>query len=163
MRKDSFLGLLTIVCIATSLLLLTLPLSTKALSLPDSNGSADSLQIIITDASYGDFDGDSFKDDVFAEVKIKIFYPPPYELHYWITLVLPSGLNYSYLVELMTTEDKVYTLNYFFDHAIESGDYTIIAEAELNAANTLSDSHIYVFDPPGGSPGGKPTFLAMTI
>ncbi len=116
------------------------------------------IEVTIVDACYTDLDDDSWEDDVLVVVRFDLSSSDYYEFAYVITLTLPSGTSYSYLVIVLAWVDVVYTYNLFFNHATESGDYTVYVKALLVTPATATDSATYVFDPPGGSEGGKPTF-----
>jgi len=121
--------------------------------------SEPSLDVTITYATYTDLDCDSYSDDIVVVTRFELgyiyFY---YEFAYLITLQLPSGTNYTYLVYVLAFTDVVIIENLFFDHATESGDYTVYVHAVLYTPGSAADYEHYVFDPPGGSEGGKPTF-----
>jgi hypothetical protein len=119
-----------------------------------------SISVVITHASYTDLDNDGFEDDV---VVISDFYLQNddfYEFIYIITLILPSGTYYQYLVQVWTWVDYVSITNSFYNHATESGDYIVVIEAWLLNPDVYYDVSAVIFDPPGGSDGGKPTFGA---
>ncbi|MHA1807237.1 MAG: hypothetical protein ACTSX2_06655 [Candidatus Thorarchaeota archaeon] len=117
-----------------------------------------SINVTITFATYCDLDGNYRSDDVYVVLYFELGNNPYYEVYYLITLQLPSGTNYSYLVYMLALSDEVVTHNLFFDHATESGDYTVYVSALLWTPYQATDSAQYTFDPPGGSEGGKPTF-----
>ncbi|MFX0090172.1 MAG: hypothetical protein ACFFBD_00300 [Candidatus Hodarchaeota archaeon] len=121
------------------------------------------IKVEIKDAYYGDFDGGAYPDDVYTLLEIKMESTAPYVFFYIITLVLPSGAEFSYFVSFSTSEDGVFIHNYFYNHATESGDYTVSVRIYLWAPGFPNDSDWYVFDPPGGSSGGDPTFLAFQM
>lgn len=123
------------------------------------NSSSDHLfEVTIVDANYLDADSDYYADDVVALLRFDLGYAAIYDFYYLITLTLPSGLEYSYLVHVIAWADTIYIYNVFYDHATESGDYTIYVSALMISPTTIADSATYIFDPPGGSPGGRPTF-----
>ncbi|TFF68224.1 hypothetical protein EU520_00685 [Candidatus Thorarchaeota archaeon] len=116
------------------------------------------IDVTIEDAYYLDLDPDLIENDVVVYVRFSLADFPYYEFAYIITLQLPSGTEYSYLVYVYAWIDDVYLCNVFFDHATESGNYTVYVEAVMFIPGVATDSGEYVFDPPGGSEGGKPTF-----
>jgi hypothetical protein len=125
------------------------------------SGTDDNLfEVEIVDAFYTDLDNDYRDDDVCVLLKCELGYSSYYEFAYIIVLKLPSGMEYSYLVYVWAWIDIVYIHNLFYNHATETGDYTVYVEAVMVIPNSATDSGSYVFDPPGGSPGGKPTFAA---
>ncbi len=127
---------------------------------PQTNNTIHSITVVITHASYTDLDNDGNEDDV---VVISDFYLQNddfYEFIYFITLILPSGMYYQYLVRVWAWVDYVSITNSFYNHATESGNYTVIIEAWLLNPDVYYDISAVIFDPPGGSDGGKPTFGA---
>ncbi|HDD67073.1 MAG TPA: hypothetical protein ENG31_00435 [Candidatus Thorarchaeota archaeon] len=116
------------------------------------------ITVTIVDATYTDIDSDAYEDDVLVILRFDLGYHLYYEFGYLITLQLPSGENYTYLVYVLAWVDTVYTYNMFYNHATESGDYTVHVQALLLTPGTATDTAHYTFDPPGGSEGGEPTF-----
>ena len=117
------------------------------------------IYVTILEAEYGDYDDDSYVDDVYALIMFQLGYGWFYCYYYYITLTLPSGNAYTYLVMVYAWINVVITTNIFLDHGTESGNYTIDVEAILISPGIALDSISHTFDPPGGSEGGKPTFL----
>ncbi|MGM0686532.1 MAG: hypothetical protein ACQET3_06165 [Promethearchaeati archaeon] len=122
---------------------------------PDTTSQID---VSIEDAYYDDLDKDLKEDDAYVLLRFELADSPYYEFHYIITLELPSGIEYSYLVYVYAWIDVVYINNFFYDHVTESGNYTVYVTATMVIPSFATDSGYYVFDPPGGSEGGKPTF-----
>ncbi len=120
------------------------------------------INVDIEEAYYSDLDNDGFNDDVFVLLRFDLTGSSYYEYGYLITLTLPSGTSYSYIVIVRSLVDTVYTKNYFWDHATECGDYTVTVQALLNVPYTFYDTDTEIFDPPGGSEGGKPGFSVGT-
>lgn len=114
--------------------------------------------VSIVYADYLDMDGDCYFDDILVIVQFDLGFSPIYEFYYLISLTLPSGIQYSYLVHVLAWADTIYIYNAFYDHATETGNYTVYVTALLLYPNSASDSVSHIFDPPGGSPGGRPTF-----
>ena len=119
-----------------------------------------SIAVAITHASYTDLDNDGFEDDVLVVSDFYLQNDDYYEFIYLITLILPSGIYYQYLVQVWAWVDYVSIDNSFYNHATEAGNYTVIIEALLLNPDVYYDVSIVIFDPPGGSDGGKPTFGA---
>ena len=119
-----------------------------------------SIAVAITHASYTDLDNDGYEDDVLVVSDFYLQNDDYYEFIYLITLILPSGIYYQYLVQVWAWVDYVSIDNSFYNHATESGNYTVIIEALLLNPDVYYDVSIVIFDPPGGSDGGKPTFGA---
>ncbi|MBD3159569.1 MAG: hypothetical protein GF309_12320 [Candidatus Lokiarchaeota archaeon] len=131
--------------------------SARATETPSQESIAE-IDVSIEDACYLDLDLDSFEDDVYVLLRFDLADFDYYEFAYIITLELPSGIEYSYLVYVWAWIDVVYTNNLFYNHATESGNYTVYVDAAMVNPVFTMDYEEYVFDPPGGSEGGKPTF-----
>ena len=116
------------------------------------------INVAIQYATYTDLDADNNTDDVWAIVEFNLTDSNIYQFYYIITLILPSGIYFEYIVYVWAWVDVVTINNLFFNHATEKGDYVLIVEALLVSPDVDYDSHVYVFDPPGGSDGGKPSF-----
>jgi hypothetical protein len=121
--------------------------------------STASIDVSVVYATYADLDHGGVANDVFSLVRFKLGYSSTYEFYYLITLTLPSGSSYSYLVWVFAWYSDIYIYNVFLNHATESGDYTIAVDALLVSPDIATDTGIYVFDPPGGSGGGEPQFI----
>ena len=129
----------------------------------DTNKSAHSIHSIrveIDYAGYGDLDSDSYQDDILVVTTFYLASSAYYHYYYRISLILPSGTMYSYLVEVKAWVSQVRIYNFFIDHATEAGNYTVIVEAFLVYPDVLYTATGVIFDPPGGSNGGEPTFGA---
>ncbi len=123
-----------------------------------STSDAPSISVRVVEAYYADLDNDTFQDDIYALVRFSLSGAVRYNFDYYVTLTLPSGYNFSYAFAINTGES--FELNhYFFDHAIESGNYTLSVLVVLRTGGISTDSHVYVFDPPGASTGGDPTLV----
>ena len=116
------------------------------------------IDVVVLDSYYTDLDNDGNQDDVVSTVAFILNNNAIYQFDYLITLILPSGLQYQYYVTVVSFVDIVILDNLFYNHATEAGYYTIIVETLLYypSYDYAVDGH--VFDPPGGSDGGKPTF-----
>lgn len=116
------------------------------------------IKVTIENANYLDLDLDSNEDDIHVLLRFDLADFDYYEFAYIITLELPSGIEYSYLVYVWAWIDIVHINNLFYDHATECGNYTVYVDAAMVNPVFATDSETYMFDPPGGSEGGKPTF-----
>ncbi len=116
------------------------------------------ISVRVIDAYYADLDNDTYQDDIYALVRFELSGAAWYNFDYYVTLTLPSGYNFSYAFAITATGS--FDLNhYFFDHATESGNYTLSVLVILKTGGLSTDSDIYVFDPPGASTGGDPTLV----
>ena len=123
-----------------------------------SNTESPTISVRVIDAYYSDLDNDTYQDDIYALVRFELSGALRYYFDYYVTLTLPSGYNFSYAFAIIATGS--FDLNhYFFDHAIESGNYTLSVFVILKTEGISTDSHIYVFDPPRASTGGDPTLV----
>lgn len=110
--------------------------------------------VSIVTAYYADLEGDGIENDVYVLLQFDIVDVPIYDFVYQIVLELPSGASYVYLVAVRAWVTTVYLNNYFFNHATESGNYTVYVDTLLVAPYNAADSAMMVFDPPGYSEGG---------
>ncbi len=144
-----------------AILLLLAIFSVPEVSALTTDNSESSIKVTITDAYYSDLDGGLVTDDIHVQVMFELGDSLFYKYYYSITLILPSGMEYQYLILVYAWVDVVITNNIFYNHATESGDYTVIVEALLVSPGIATDTGIFIFDPPGGSPGGPPTFAVF--
>ncbi len=154
-RPTRFLSRVVLVSVLLTIVIPLINLPTVSANTPNDDYL---FNVTIADACYLDADYDYYTDDVLVVLKFDLGYALIYDFYYLITLTLPSGLEYSYLVHVLAWADTIYLYNVFYDHATESGNYTVYVSALMVSPTTATDSGIYVFDPPGGSPGGRPTF-----
>ncbi len=122
--------------------------------------SEPSVSITIMKAFYGDADGDGNADDVIAYVEHHLSGAVRYQLSVYATLVLPSGLEYTWYYGLNTRLSKVTLVLYFYNHALETGDYTLMINAFLKTGGISHAQDTHVFDPPGGKGDNPPDFEA---
>ena len=116
------------------------------------------ITVKILSAYYTDLDGDGNEDDVYALTHIELGGFATYNVDYYVNLTLPSGTTYLYRI-LITSQVTSFDLNnLFYNHATEQGNYSLTVTAFLLNGASSYDQHAYVFDPPGGSDGGDPTF-----
>lgn len=125
-----------------------------------SNASLTSVSLVFTDAYYADLDGDGFEDDVFGGVDFHITGQSRVTFDYHITLVMPSGLSWTYSYRIHTKYSYLHFDNFFYDHAVESGDYHFEVDIILRTGGVSHAEYNHVFDPPGGSTGDA-TFVLM--
>ena len=122
------------------------------------NTTQNSIEISINYAGYLDLDQDNYQDDILVVTTFHLASSLYYHYYYRITLVLPSGNWFSYVVEVYAFVDDVVIYNLFYNHATESGNYTVIVEAYLVYPEIIYTVTGAIFDPPGGSNGGDPSF-----
>ena len=116
------------------------------------------LTIQIIDAYYTDLDNDSSQDDIFAIVRIENKGIIVANLDYYVKMELPSGTVYSYHVRIITNKEILNLKNYFWNHAYESGNYSLTVTVSLKNIQRITTSTTLIFDPPGSSQGGEPSF-----
>ena len=112
--------------------------------------------IDIQEAYYADLEGDGVEDDVFVGVQLSFFGSSVYNFYWCICLTLPSGAEFGYAIALAAHTNLAYLGNYFWNHATESGDYTVIVYTVLRTGGVSIFSDFLVFDPPGGTGGSDP-------
>lgn len=135
-------------------------LNASQMSITDTSEPTIVVEILF--ANYTDLDDDGYLDDVYAEVSVELSGAVAYTFEYFVTLTLPSGLNFSYLFIISTNYQSFNIYNYFYDHAIETGWYTLDVDATLNNGGRSTASSTLVFDPPGGSGGSDPDMEIST-
>ncbi len=140
-----------------AIMLFTMPNLSEGKPLFSKSESKVSLDVVFTDAYYADLDGDGLEDDVFGGVDIFIMGSERVSFDYYITLILPSGMSFTYAYRINTRYSILHLDNYFYDHVFESGDYTFIVEILTRTGGLSYDPYHHVFDPPGGVPT-DPTF-----
>lgn len=122
------------------------------------------MAITIVDAYYTELDGDGIQNDVVSHFNLNFtndqFTSVFYDLDF--SLILPSGINYSYHYAFSTTEyDLAYVVS-FFNHATESGWYTFGITGTIYQGGTATGAVDLIFDPPGGTGGGDPLHVNVT-
>ena len=140
-------GKLASVTLLTTLMLLQIPIAASA---------APFIDVTITEAFYADVDSNG-ADDVIVKAHFALEGEIINAVQYLITLTLPSGRQFSYVVLILTTSTDFVVENTFWDHALESGWYTVEIYVKLGGFYNIMDSDRVVFDPPGGDnadPGG---------
>ena len=80
-----------------------------------------------------------------------------------VQLILPSGLNYTYITDINETHSTVELYNYFWSHATELGNYTIIAEVAYLSNMDVTATNTLVFDPPGGTDEDEPIYDVASL
>ena len=126
------------------------------------SGSYTGLTLDITHAWYADGQGDGKQNDAFAVVTFNIDNGLSKNiLRYNITITLPSGVYHTYSVKLNTSQTNFEIQNNFWNHATESGWYSVSITASLNYnCHTVSDT--LTFDPPGGDNADPISFSIST-
>ncbi|MCY3414992.1 MAG: hypothetical protein INQ03_25300 [Candidatus Heimdallarchaeota archaeon] len=118
------------------------------------------VDISITEGYYADLDGDGAEDDVFVKVEFQILCANRANFDYYVQLTQPSGLNHMYAYHVNTRLNYLTFENFFWNHAIESGDYQADAWVVLKTGGTTLTHGNLIFDPPGGS-GTEPLLHSL--
>ena len=126
---------------------------------PDESKLSAVFNVTILDAGYSDMDGGIDKNDVYVILEFNLGYALYYEFDYYITLTLPSGISYTYFVWVIAWVETIQLTNIFYNHATESGNYSVYIDALMYYPEYIWDYDFIAFDPPGGSAGGDPEFL----
>ena len=150
------------ILVVTIILLLFAPgiYDAQAMTFPKLNMKDRNVELttLITEAYYTDLDNDGYQDDIFAIVLIETEGVIFANLDYYVQMELPSGTVYSYHVRITTNNETLILSNYFWNHAYESGNYSLTVTVVLRNARRMTSSTTLVFDPPGSSQGGEPSF-----
>ena len=116
------------------------------------------ISVKIMYAYYCDLDQDGFEDDIYAKVSLSMYDASFYAIEYYVNLTLPSNVSFTYRVIINTDSSELMLHNLFYNHATESGNYSLFVQVVLKNGGMATDSHLFVFDPPGGSDGADPSF-----
>ncbi|MFX0209879.1 MAG: hypothetical protein ACFFDT_28110, partial [Candidatus Hodarchaeota archaeon] len=111
--------------------------------------------ITITEAYYTDIDKDEVLD-VISSFNILYDSSRPHLVIFYVSLILPSGWEFSYKWFILSKQSVYYGQIYFYDHALESGNYILSINAKLLTGGVTTATLDYEFDPPGGAGGGDP-------
>lgn len=150
-------------CIAIILLLISLNLGNQASGVTSSTNGDSSISVSILDAYYANLDNGSIENDVFTQFTLEISHDSScaYCVLY-ISLVLPSGNQFTYYYIVITKSTNSIGLLYFYNHATESGWYKVRIFGVLITRNQISSCLAsYSFDPPGGTPGDDPHSVSL--
>ena len=120
-----------------------------------SNNQKNKVTLTITDAFYTDLDNDEVLDIV-SSLNLRFGDSSPHLIQLYVSLILPSGFEFSYKWTIMTKEIVYFYQIYFYDHVLEPGFYIISINAKLSTGGLSTGSVQFEFDPPGGSGGGDP-------
>ncbi|MFW9918816.1 MAG: hypothetical protein ACFFED_04405 [Candidatus Thorarchaeota archaeon] len=118
----------------------------------------DYMQVWIYDAYYGDLDQGGCDNDIHVILLFDLGYYSFYEVYYDITLTMPSGARFTYTIYFLADYEYIRIDNEFLNYATESGDYRIDITALMITPSFIFDTSSCIFDPPGSSEGGDPTF-----
>ncbi len=122
-----------------------------------------SVTLSIVEAFYTDADGDGYEDDVVGYFDIFLGGRQRYTMDISPALTLPSGESYTYLYTVNTRLSTLHCTMYFYDHALESGNYTFSVDIVLYTGGVAAGQTHYSFDPPGGSGDADPCgFLVVS-
>jgi hypothetical protein len=116
------------------------------------------IDVHVYDAYYGDLDSEGIENDVHIILLFDLGYNQYYEFYYQITLTLPSGVSYSYLVHVLAWYEYIRIDNEFLNYATEKGNYRVDVTALMVYPVYYTDSGSIVFDPPGYGAGADPEF-----
>ncbi len=156
MTREKRMGIIIIVFM--SVLLLSTPQGVSA--------THDKFEVVIEEASYGDFDNDTYEDDVVVIFTCRVLdgAKSPAKTDVYFTLTLPSGKQHFALVTIVGKYSEITLGMYWFNVATEPGWYNIAADAYTYGGPDArtSDSDVLIFDPPTGSGNGDPTIKLFT-
>ena len=137
-----------------SLIILALIMPTgvlsKNLTVQSQSSQGPQVNITIDDAYYSDLNNDGLEMDVFARVSLVFNGANRYNMQYYITLTLPSGISWTYGYLINTRLDSIHLDNYFYNHAVEQGNYEITVQLVLKTCGVIYADASHIFDPPGG-------------
>jgi hypothetical protein len=132
-------------------------MSVLLLSTPQSvSATPNKFEVVIEHADYGDFDTDSYEDDVVIIFTCRVLEgaKSPAKTDVYFTLTLPSGQQHFALVTIVGKYTEISLGMYRFNVATEPGWYNIVADAyTYGGPKDGTDSDVLVFDPPGSGTG----------
>ncbi len=102
----------------------------------------------IFDGYYEDVDNNGVFD-VIVKTRFDLTGVSSGEVEYVIVLTLPSGRDFIYVVQISTPLTSFIVTNTFYDHALESGWYTVEIYARLSNFRNVMGYDSLTFDPPG--------------
>lgn len=116
--------------------------------------------LTITDSYYTDLDKDDVLD-IASSFYLLFDCTKRHTVKLYVSLILPSGFEFSYKWTIGTKHLVFFGQIHFYDHVIESGNYTLSIQAKILTGGANSGIAEYIFDPPGGSGGGDPCARLM--
>jgi len=127
--------------------------SAQAITFEDENSP---IIIDIKDAYYCNADNGLEENDIVVnfDLYVKATYILYFELYF--RLILPSGNSYIYGYGVLTIEDYLNGRFYFYNHATESGWYTVEIVGIIYQQPIAIGVDSYSFDPPGETEGSEP-------
>ena len=120
-----------------------------------SNNQKNMLTLTITDAYYTDLDNDEVLD-ILSYYNLRFESDSPHLVQLYVSLILPSGFEFSYKWILMIKQSVYLGQMYFYDHVLEPGFYILSINVKLSTGGISTGTVSFEFDPPGGSGGGDP-------
>ena len=120
-----------------------------------SNNQKNMVTLTITDAYYTDLDNDEVLD-IISHFNLRFDSDRPYLVQLYVSLILPSGFEFSYKWTIMAKVSVYFGQIHFYDHVLDPGFYTISINMKLSTGGISTGTVNFKFDPPGGSGGGDP-------
>ena len=124
--------------------------------------AAESNTLRISDAYYGDLDGDLYADDIKILVQFSLGTLNPSKVTIDLQVVLPSGTTYAFRIIVYHPPTSSVLQIDCFDMAYESGMYMVEMSALISGTSNgkYLASDTFMFDPPTGGGPGLPTVTA---
>ncbi|MBN1331221.1 MAG: hypothetical protein JXA54_17260 [Candidatus Heimdallarchaeota archaeon] len=113
----------------------------------------------IIEANYGDYDQDTYEDDVIVKAVFRSNFIGPVLTFLYFDLVLPSGItfSYSFQVTLISTGSQILITITSYNTATEAGWYTTKITGFFICDDYLSTrTSSFTFDPPTENGPGEP-------
>ncbi len=155
MPRNTATVLLLVGLVLATMASVTVPVAASEVSVRSTNKQV-CVTLTILSAQYLDADDDGLEDDVVAYFEIQLSGKERYSLELTLSLVLPSGNEYSYTYLVNTRLSLLECTMHFYNHAVEAGDYVFHAHIVSHVGGVADGSVAYEFDPPGGSGDSDP-------
>ena len=146
------------------LMLVILPNQVNAKAI-DKYDQDESLEIVVIEASYMDYDDDDRDDDILTIFQIIIpedDWDDDYEIEVSCAVMKPSGETLTFHFDFETKECVEITI-VWFNFADEPGWYTLFVKAAADNDNVGPAYIEHEFDPPGGHDNGPPEIELISI
>jgi len=128
--------------------------SAQAISTVEAESST--IIIEIKNAYYCDADNGLEENDIVVDFDLYVKTSCILYFELYFRLILPSGNSYIYGYGVLTIENYLNCSFYFYNHATESGWYTVEIVGVIYQQPIAIGVDSYSFDPPGETEGSEP-------
>lgn len=122
------------------------------------------IKIVVREAYYSDLDSDGFEDDVYIRTELLLEGANRYNFDYWLTLTLPSGVQFIFGWGINTRLNFLNIGNNLMNTALEPGWYDLHVEVIMKTGGISYTNTMHTFDPPGsGDTNVPPAYASITL